>query len=85
MLVSSLARNNPKNPERRSFSLESGVAYLPTVLAKVSIEMDSFLYDVVRGDRLPASIIYGSKVHLLGLTLGEHDLEPTLWRIGIGM
>jgi hypothetical protein len=46
-----------KNPERRSLRLESGVAYLATILSKVSIEMDSFLHDVVRGDRLPTSII----------------------------
>ena len=57
MLVSSMVQNNTKKPERRSLSLESGVAYWSTILAKVSIEMDSFLHDVVRGDRLPASII----------------------------
>ena len=50
-------KTTQKNPERRSLSLESGVAYLATILAKVSIEMGSFLHDVVRGDRLPASII----------------------------
>ena len=53
MLVSSLARNNPKKPRthksavRRSLSSESGVAYLAAILAKVSIEMGSFLHDVV--------------------------------------
>ena len=48
-----------KSAVRRSLSWESGVSYLATILAKpkVSIEMGSFLHDVVRGDRLPASII----------------------------
>ena len=89
MLVSSLARNNPKKPRthksavRRSLSSESGVAYLATILAKVSIEMGSFLHDVVRGDRLPASKLLRIKGVSAGFDAREQDHEPTLWRIGI--
>ena len=57
MLVSSVAQNNTNKPRTQIFKLGVGRCVLATILAKVSIEMDSFLHDVVRGDRLPASII----------------------------